>query len=90
VSSDLAFKYWAKNYRITYKSLLWAGALVNFKLHRFIYSHLFGKEHFNAAFDDPQTFFKPFTLTSIFAIVTSVLPLLVANICGLIFLEFGY
>ncbi len=25
-----------------------------------------------------------------FAIITSVLPLLVANICGLIFIEFGY
>jgi hypothetical protein len=57
---------------------------------RFIYGHLFGKDNFNAAFDDPQSFFKPFTLATVFAIVTSVVPLLVANICGLIFIEFGY
>jgi hypothetical protein len=63
---------------------------MNFKIFRFIYGHLFGKDNFNAAFDDPQSFFKPFTLATVFAIVTSVLPLLVANICGLIFIEFGY
>jgi ABC-type sugar transport system permease subunit len=66
------------------------GGLSNFKLFRFIYGQLFGQDHFNAAFDDPQAFFKPFTLTSVFAIVTSVLPILVANICGLIFIQYGY
>ena len=63
---------------------------MNFKLFRLIYGRLFGKDTFNAAFDDPQAFFKPFTLTSVFGIITSVLPVLVGSICGLIFLEYGY
>lgn len=66
------------------------GVGLNFKLFRLLYGHLFGLDHFNAAFDDPQVFFKPLTLATVFALITSVVPLLVANICGLIFIEFGY
>jgi hypothetical protein len=66
------------------------GCAVNFKIFRLLYGHLFGRDHFNAAFDDPQSFFKPFTLATVFSLVTSVVPLLVGNICGLIFIEFGY
>jgi hypothetical protein len=55
-----------------------------------IYGRLFARDDFNAAFDDPQAFFKPFTLTSIFGIITSTLPVMVGSICGLIFLDFGY
>lgn len=66
------------------------GSIVNFKFFRVIYARFFGKDNFNAAFDDPEAFFKPFTLVSIFSLLTTMLPLIVANIIGLVFIEFGY
>ena len=51
---------------------------------------MFGLDHFNATFEDKNSFFKPFTFISIFYIITTVLPLLVANIFGLVFIEWGY
>ncbi len=90
VGADLALKYWNTRYKPTNNLIKIAGGLCNFKVYRLIYGKLFGKDRFNAAFDDPQVFFKPFTLISVFAIITSVLPILVGNICGLIFIEYGY
>lgn len=86
----MAFKHWAQNYFRAYKVLLVLGGVCNFKLFRLLYGQLFGREVFNAAFDDPHSFFKPFTLATVFSVVTSTLPLLVGNICGMIFIEYGY
>jgi hypothetical protein len=66
------------------------GGLINFKVFRLIYGRLFARDQFNAAFDEPHSFFKPFTFSTILGILTSVLPIMVASICGLIFLNFGY
>jgi len=66
------------------------GATLNFKFFRMVYGGLFGLDHFNAPFNDSESFYKPFTFISIFSIVTTTLPLLVASIVGLAFIEFGY
>ena len=57
---------------------------------RIIYGRFFGKDNFNAVFDDPVSFFKPFTFVSVFGLITSMLPILVANIIGLVFISYGY
>lgn len=49
-----------------------------------------GLSKFNAPFDDKVTFFKPFTFISFFGIVTTTLPLLIANVVGLVFIKWGY
>ena len=66
------------------------GSIANFKVYRFIYGRFFNLDCFNAAFDDPEHFFKPFTFISVFSLVTTMLPLLVANIVGMVFIRFGY
>ena len=66
------------------------GSVLNFKFYRVIYGRFFGKDHFNAVFDDPEIFFKPFTLISVFSLVTTMLPVFVANIIGLVFVDYGY
>lgn len=70
--------------------ILALGGLVNFKLFRLIYGRLFARPHFHAAFDDPTAFFRPFTLISVFSLVTTMLPVLVASIAGLVFIDYGY
>ena len=66
------------------------GTIFNFKFYRTIYGRFFGMEKFNASFEDPQHFFRPFTFISIFSILTTMLPLLVGNIIGLVFISYGY
>jgi hypothetical protein len=55
-----------------------------------IYGKFFGFDYFKAPFDDANVFFKPFTFISVFNIITTTLPLLVGNIIGLVFIEWGY
>lgn len=52
VTQDLAFKHWVKQHKFTYKTVLTLGGLMNFKLFRVIYGQFFGRDNFNAAFDD--------------------------------------
>lgn len=90
VSNDSAFKHWRLSYRITYGTVVLLGSGVNFKVFRVIYGRFFNLDNFNAPFDEPQQFFKPFTFISVFSLVTTMLPILVANIVGLVFIDFGY
>ncbi len=90
ITTDQAFKYWSLTYRSTYSTVVLLGSVVNFKVYRVIYGRFFNLDHFNAAFDEPETFFKPFTFVSVFSLVTTMLPMLVANIVGLVFIEFEY
>lgn len=85
VSMDSAFKYWSMSYQYTYGTIITLGSIANFKVYRVIYGRLFNLDNFNAAFDNPEHFFKPFTFISVFSLVTTMLPLLVANIVGLVF-----
>jgi hypothetical protein len=55
-----------------------------------LYSLLFGLEQFHAPFNEPSLFFRPFNLTSLFAIVTVTVPLTVASAIGLIYVRWGY
>ena len=87
---DNAFKFWTKNFKFTMKLIVGISGALNFKLFRIIYGRFLNKPHFNAVFDDPQVFFKPFTLVSIFSVVTTMLPIIISNICGLVFIEYGY
>ena len=59
-------------------------------MYRFLYCRLFGRMEFNAPFTEPNVFLRPFNLTSLFAIVTVSLPLIVASIIGLIYVRWGY
>jgi ABC-type sugar transport system permease subunit len=63
---------------------------LNFKFFRMLYGRFFGKDNFNAPFEDPDSFFKPFTFISVFSLISTMLPLLVGNIIGLVFIEYGY
>jgi hypothetical protein len=55
-----------------------------------LYCRFFGFDHFNAPFDEPDSFYRPFTFISIFQIVASSLPLVVGDVVGLTFIEYGY
>ena len=90
VATDQAFKYWAANYSMSQNAIIAFGSLVNFKMFRLSYGRFLAKDYFNAVFEDPEIFFKPFTFISVFSILTTMMPLLVANIIGLVFIDFGY
>jgi hypothetical protein len=62
----------------------------NFKMFRFLYSKLFGRIEFDAPFADQTVFYRPFNLTSLFALLTVSLPLIVSSIIGLIYVRWGY
>ena len=64
--------------------------LFNFKIYRLLYGKLFGKMSFDAPFNDPSMFYRPFNLTSLFAIVTVTCPLIVSSIIGLVYVRWGY
>lgn len=64
--------------------------LVNFKMYRLLYCRLFGHSWFDAPFTEPSYFYRPFNLTSLFAIVTVTLPAIVASAIGLLYVRFGY
>lgn len=64
--------------------------LVNFKMYRLLYCRLFARKYFDAPFTEPNVFYRPFNLTSLFAIVTVTLPAIVASAIGLIYVRFGY
>jgi len=55
-----------------------------------IYGRLFGMDFFNAPFDDPNSFYKPFTFVTAFSVVFQMLPLVVGDVVGLFFVEWGY
>ena len=87
---DSAFKYWGLTYTNTQNATVALGSMLNFKLYRIIYGKLFGRDQFNAAFDEPEHFFKPFTFVSVFSLVTTMIPILIACIIGFAYIEFGY
>jgi len=66
------------------------GGLFNFKCYRLLYSRLFGMDEFNAPLEEPYTFYRPFNLSSLFNLVCVKLPLIVACIFGLMYVEWGY
>ena len=89
-AGDGAFKYWARNHKRWVKLWTYLGGALNFKLMRGLYCSWLGFEQFSPSFDDPQVFFRPFTLISTFSILTTMVPLLVGCLCGIIFMDFGY
>lgn len=64
--------------------------ILNFKMYRLLYCRLFGRDEFNAPFNEPNLFYRPFNLTSLFAIITVTLPVLVSSVIGLIYVRWGY
>ena len=89
VKTDAAFKHWQsvnQKVSLTIQILgFW-----NFKVFRLLYSRLFGRDEFNAPLENPMVFRRPFTLSSLFALVTVVLPSLVAGGFGIIYVNWGY
>jgi ABC-type sugar transport system permease subunit len=89
VVTDSAFKHWQPKYKRTAYTVQALGGM-NFKMYRLLYSMFFGRNQFNAPFNDPSLFLRPFNLTSLFAIVTVMLPVIVSSIIGLIYVRWGY
>lgn len=86
---DSAYKHWyPRHTRIATMDSVFG--LINFKMYRLLYCRLFGRDEFNAPFTDESMFYRPFNLTSLFAIITVTLPLIVASIIGLIYVRWGY
>lgn len=62
---DIPFKHWANFHKKPYKVIKWMMLVFNFKLARLMYSNLFKKEYFNAAFDNRYaTLIKPLFIAS--------------------------
>jgi|LakMenE18May11ns_1017448.scaffolds.fasta_scaffold9724100_1 hypothetical protein len=59
--------------------------LMNFKFYRLLYSRLFGFEEFNAPFEVQDVFYTPFNISSLFNLITVILPVMVASGFGLIY-----
>jgi len=64
--------------------------IINFKMYRLLYCRMFAKAQLDAPFTEPKIFYRPFNLTSLFAIVTVTLPVIVSSIIALIYVRFGY
>jgi hypothetical protein len=89
VVNDSAFKHWQPKFKRTALVIQVCG-LFNFKIFRLLYSFLLGRNQFNAPFNEPSLFLRPFNLTSLFAIVTVALPTIVSSGIGLIYVRWGY
>lgn len=87
--ADSAFKHWyPRHTRIaTFDSCM---GILNFKMYRLLYCRMFAKPQLDAPFTEPKIFYRPFNLTSLFAIVTVTLPVIVSSIIALIYVRFGY
>jgi len=90
IRPDQAFKYWASHYSVASFIVSALSLLGNFKVFRMFYGRFFGFNFFNAPFDDPDCFYKPFTFISVIAILTVSLPLVIGDVVALFFVEWGY
>jgi len=63
---------------------------LSFKFYRLLFTRLFGREEFNAPLDDPFIFYRPFNLASLFNLLVVKLPLYIACIVGIIYVNWGY
>ena len=89
VQTDSAFKHWfPKNKKVAV--VIQILGFLNFKTFRLLYCRLFGKMCFDAPFTDPTLFYRPYNLTSLFAIITVSLPSIVSSALGLIYVRWGY
>jgi hypothetical protein len=89
VLPDQTFKYWVSNYNKTTAVVL-ALTFVNFKSSRIFYGNFGGLDMFNAPFNDPDQFYKPFSFMSIFNVITVVLPVLIADVVAYVHIDWGY
>jgi hypothetical protein len=87
---DSAFKYWEQEYELSTMAIVVASLFGNFKLYRLFYSRFRHKKQFSAVFQDDEVFYRSIIFTSILFILTGCLPILVASIFSLFYINFGY
>jgi hypothetical protein len=90
VKIDTALAHWCEyNQKIT-TTITLIGTLFNFKVYRFFFSRLFGRDEFNAPMESPIVFYSPFNLSSLLNLVFVKLVVLFACIFGVYYIRWGY
>lgn len=90
LKKDSSFKYWEQEFPVTTYAIVSLGFLANFKIFRMFYSRFQGRKEFDAVFTDELILYRTITFTSVVYILTVSLPILVASIFGLVYIQFGY
>jgi hypothetical protein len=92
VKTDNAFKHWSMDHPKAIRGYTIISALLNFKLLRGLYSHLFKSNlNFKASFEDCyDTLVKPLFVSTIVNLFVQVIPVLIIDIYTIIFIPWGY
>ena len=90
VKQDKTFRHWCTYHTCGVTMITFFATVFNFKIFRLLYSRLFGRDDFNAPFDDPYMFFRPYNLISIINMFTVKVLCLIAAIFTTIYVPWGY
>ena len=87
---DQSFKYWEQGYPYTIKIIVSMGFLTNFKTFRLLYSRFQNRDEFNAIFADELILYRTTMFASVVYILSVSLPILVASMFWMVYIEFCY
>ena len=90
LKKDSSFKYWEQEFTITTYAIVLMGFFTNFKIFRMFYSRFQNRKEFDAVFADELILYRTTMFTSVVYILTVSLPILVASIFGIFYIQFGY
>jgi len=90
LKKDLSFKYWEQEFPITTYAIVSMGFFTNFKIFRMFYSRFQNRKEFDSVFADEMILYRTTMFTSVVYILTVSLPILVASIFGIFYIQFGY
>ena len=90
VKQDKTFRHWCTYHTCGITTMTIFACVFNFKIFRLVYSRLLGRDDFNAPFDDPYMFFRPFNLISFINLFTVKVLSLIAAIFTTIYVPWGY
>ncbi len=89
IKNDSGFKDWREHNLSTCRWMSFISCVFSFKIMRLLYSKLYGFNNFAAQFANHQTLIKPLTSFTILHILLCYVPIITADIIGLIELEWG-
>lgn len=90
VRQDKTFRHWCTYHTCGITTITVLSCIFNFKIYRLVYSKLLGRDDFNAPFDDPYMFFRPFNLISFINLFTVKVLTLIAACFTTVYVSWGY
>ena len=90
VRMDKTFRHWCTYHTCGMTTITVVSCVFNFKIYRLVYSRLFGRDDFNAPFDDAYMFFRPFNLVSFINLFTVKTLSLIGACFTIVYVSWGY